>query len=243
MKISILTAVKSEKYLIETIYNVQSQITRNRFNIEHIIIYKTIDKSIIESLSQKFPHLKFINQKKNGIYNALNIGMKSATGKILGILHCNDFYVSKWILLAILLKFEKENFDILHGDIYFFNKDNKIKRVWLGQFISDIDILNGKHPPHTSCFYSQNIYCNYFYDEKYKISSDYKYLINILKNKKLKQQYYKKFIVKMSLGGLSTKKINIIKSNIESYRALKEIGMKAPLKIIIKKIFGKIPQI
>ena len=99
MKISIITLAKNcDQRLLKTIKSVNKQ---KNVNIEHLIIYKNINKNFdFKKLNKK--KIKFINNKKSGIYSSLNLGIKKSSGKIIGMLHSDDIFYSDNILIIIV---------------------------------------------------------------------------------------------------------------------------------------------
>src|SRR5665647_797053 len=101
MKVSIITATyNSERSIQRTIDSIASQ---DYLNIEHIIIDggstdNTIN--IIQSNLNKISH--YISEKDNGIYDALNKGLKIATGDIFGFLNSDDMFTNKHVISRIV---------------------------------------------------------------------------------------------------------------------------------------------
>ena len=92
MKISIITATyNSEKTLKETLDSVLSQTYKD---YEHIIIdglSKDNTMGIVKEYEKKYNgKLKYISEKDSGLYDAMNKGIKMATGDIIGILNSDD---------------------------------------------------------------------------------------------------------------------------------------------------------
>ena len=101
MKITILTVCYNNQETILATLN--SVLNQNYKNIEHIIIDgKSTDKTKI--FLKKYPHKnkKIFYIKKRGVYNALNYGIKKATGDILHILHADDIYNSPDVISNII---------------------------------------------------------------------------------------------------------------------------------------------
>lgn len=94
MKISIITpCYNQEKFIGETIRSI-AQNTEG-LDVEHIIVDgKSTDKTleIIEEMAEKYPHIRFISEPDTGQTNALNKGLKMATGDILAFLNADDVY-------------------------------------------------------------------------------------------------------------------------------------------------------
>lgn len=74
----------------------------------------------------------FISEPDKGIYDAMNKGLKLATGDIVGILNSDDFYVNNSIISRIVSYFEKTRVDLVFGDIVYVNSQNldKITRYY-----------------------------------------------------------------------------------------------------------------
>ncbi len=70
---------------------VGSVIKQNYFPVEHIIVDGGSTDGTLDLLAQ-FPHLKVVSGPDNGMYDALNKGLKLAHGEIIGFLNTDDLY-------------------------------------------------------------------------------------------------------------------------------------------------------
>ena len=106
MKISVITVcLNSEKTIERTI---KSLIGQTHNNIEYIVIdgnSKDSTVNIIKSYSDYIDY--FISEKDEGLYSALNKGIKASTGDIISILHSNDVFYNDDVLKKINNIFEK----------------------------------------------------------------------------------------------------------------------------------------
>lgn len=253
MKISIITLTyNSEKTIHKTLKSIRAQ--KNN-KIENIIIDgcsrdKTLE--IIEKFKIKNTYLS--SKKDYGIYFALNKALKLAKGDIIGILHSDDIFYNNGVIKNIINKFIKTKANIIYGDIQYISKNNKILRKWIANkkkfknkilYSNDYDklIQYGWMPPHTGMFIRKNLIQNkIYYNTKYKISSDYDFIIKIFKNTKSKILYYPIFITKMKIGGISNSSIkNILQKSIEDYSIIKKNKI-GGLKTLFFKNFNKIKQ-
>ena len=103
MKISIITVCfNSENTIFDTLESVQSQ---NYENIEHIIVDgKSTDNTL--NIIKKFKHVsKIISEKDNGIYDAMNKGIKISNGDIIGFLNSDDTFFDEYSLNTIIQPF------------------------------------------------------------------------------------------------------------------------------------------
>lgn len=111
MKISIITATyNSEKTIKDTIESILKQ---TYTNYEHIIVdglSKDNTMQIIKEYEGKYNgKLKYVNEKDSGLYDAMNKGIKMATGDIIGILNSDDIYAHEDVLKEIVEKFKETN--------------------------------------------------------------------------------------------------------------------------------------
>ena len=123
MKISIITvSLNSEGTIRQTIDSVFSQ---DYNDIEYIVIdgSSTDDTcSIVNSYGKKISY--FISEKDDGIYDAMNKGIRAATGDVIGILNSDDFYADKHVISDVVKKFKTEKTDSLYADLIFSSKND-----------------------------------------------------------------------------------------------------------------------
>ena len=252
MQVSLITCTSnSEKTIKKCCQSIHSQ---NYNDIEHIIIDKdSQDKTISIVKQYKFKNIKIYNQKGFGIYNALNEGMKLCNGKIIGILHSDDEFINQEIISEIVSKFFEKNFDILFSNIYYTKKNdtNRIIRKWKNNLKEGIQsnqelnnlINKGWMPPHTSIFFKRDLLNEIGnYDENFKISSDYDFIIRLFRNQKIKFFYLDKFTIKMRSGGMSNKNLkNILLKIKEDFQIMNKFNLN-PIKTILFKNLSKIKQ-
>ncbi|MBS4034207.1 MAG: glycosyltransferase [Ignavibacterium sp.] len=99
MKFSIITAAKNNKHgLKNAIECVRNQSYKH---VEHIIIDGGSTDGSIDSLINyklKINNLEFVSEPDNGIYDAINKGIKMASGDVIGLLHSDDLYADEMVL-------------------------------------------------------------------------------------------------------------------------------------------------
>ena len=252
MQVSLITCTNNSEQTIK--YCCQSIFSQTYHNIEHIILdNNSQDKtvSIINNYGRK--NLKIYQQKGFGIYNALNEGMKVSNGNIIGILHSDDEFIDKDVVSIITQKFLENDLDVLFSNIYYTKKDdvNKIIRKWKSNLNEGIQsnneinkkIDNGWMPPHTTVFFKKDLLEKIgYYDESFRISSDYDFIIRLFKKDNLKIFYLDKFTVKMRSGGISNKSIkNIFVKMSEDIKIMKKFKLNSIKAILIKNL-SKIKQ-
>ena len=248
-KISIITvSLNAAENIKQAIESVASQ--KDIF-IEHIIcdgFSKDGTQEIIERQLTLFNHIKYISENDSGIYNAINKGIRMATGSIIGILNADDFYVNDSILKRILAEFERDpSIDIVYGDLNYVHKlrYSKIFRKWVSKNYYNKFFEDGNDLPHPTMFVRKEVYEKIGkYNTSLKIASDYEWMLRALKVKQIKSIYLPVLMINMRLGGISNNKFsNIILQNIEVLNAWRINGLKPSLFMIFKKIIIKVKQI
>ena len=217
--------------------------------------YKNYEVIFVDSLSQdntkriignsKFSDMKFVYEKDNGIYDALNKGIKYAKGEYIINLHSDNYFASDYVLSDIFNQLMKNNYDCLYSDIEIKNlKKNKVLRYCKSENYNNDLFINGWMPNHPSLVVKTSILRKYNYDNSYKVSSDYKLMLYLLHIKKISSIYLQKKTIVMNSGGISNSSIkNILLANYECYKILKYYNFKYPIIIILKKLLRKVKQL
>jgi len=243
MKISIITVVWNN---VETIKDaIDSVLSQTYENIEYIVIdgaSRDGTVEIVQSYGEKIS--KFISEKDKGLYDAMNKGIKLATGDIVGILNSDDFYIDDNLITRIVKEFEEKQVDSVFADLVFVKPENlnKIVRYYDSSHFSPDKFAYGWMPAHPTFFVKREIYEKYgVFKTDYKIASDYELLTRFLGKNKVSYSYIKEPIVKMRIGGASTSgiKSNYI-LNKEIIRACRENDIYTNWLMVLSKYPKKI---
>jgi len=244
MKISIITCVlNNDKFIQHSLKSFQNQ---NHKNKEHIIIDGGSKDGTVQVINDNKNKDTFLfTSKDNGIYFAINKGIKKSSGSIIGILHSDDFYINKKVISDVVKIFKTSKVDLVYGDLEYIGKEfpfKKIRKWEAGEFNKD-SLKKGWMPPHPTVFLKKNVFNKIgYYNTNFKISSDYDFLIRVFKNNDIKKKYVKKTLVKMRIGGKSNSSIkNIINKSLEDLSIIKKNKIGGFLTLFNKN-FSKINQ-
>jgi glycosyltransferase involved in cell wall biosynthesis len=245
MKVSIITVTyNSEAFLEQTIRSVTEQTYPN---IEYIIIDGASSDntlSIIAKYKNKIQHL--LSEKDNGIYDALNKGIKMATGDVIGILHSDDFFTSNTVIEKVVAKITNEKSDALYADLYYVdkNKTDKITRKWHSGLYSHRAFVNGWMPPHPTFFVKKELYQKFgAFNLSFKTSADYELMLRFIHKHQIKLAYLNEFIIKMRVGGQSNVSVNNrVVANLEDRKAWEVNGLKPRFYTLWLKPLRKVKQ-
>jgi len=200
-KISIITVTKnSENFLEECILSLDKQSYRN---YEHIIIdgYSTDNTiNIIKKYKDKVAY--WVSEKDEGLYDAMNKGIKKCSGDIIGILNSDDIYYSQ------ALRIVNEYFNLNKELDFLFGSVNKYKLLH-GYNPKKIKWSFGFYTSHSVGFFikKKSQLKVGLYNLKYKYSSDYDLFYRMIVHFKLKGIATKKeeILGKFRSGGISTR--------------------------------------
>ncbi|MBD99415.1 MAG: glycosyl transferase [Verrucomicrobia bacterium] len=222
MKVSIITVTYNSSTTIED--TVKSVLVQTHPDIEYIIVDgdstdNTLQK--IEPYSDKLS--KFVSEKDSGMYDALNKGIKLATGDIIGILNSDDFYTDKFVIEEVVKIFLEEHSDAVYADLQYVdsNHTNKIIRNWKSGNYKPGDFLYGWMPPHPTFFVKKDIYRKFGnFSMELKSAADYELMLRFIHKHQIRLSYLKRVIVKMRAGGMSNSSLkNRMRANKEDRKA------------------------
>ena len=238
--VSIITTVLNGKKTIEDTIN--SILSQSFNNIEYIIVDGGSTDGTIEIVDKyKSKISKFISEKDKGIYDGMNKGIKLATGDIVGILNSDDVYASDDVIETVVKEMEGKNADVCWGDLVYVAKDNSNRSIrhWKSSEFQKGKFKKGWVPPHPTFFVRKFVYEKYgYFNLSFPIAADYELMLRFLEKEGIKSCYIPRILVKMRTGGESNKNVkNIIKQNIECYKAWGVNGLKiTPFNIILKPL-------
>lgn len=241
MKVSIITVVYNNAHVIKSA--IDSVLSQTYPDIEYIIIDgKSTDGTldVISSYGSKIA--KCISEPDKGIYDAMNKGLKLATGDIVGILNSDDMYMGEDVIEKVVAIVETHAVESMFADLVYVRPENleKIVRYYDSSYFSPAKFAYGWMPAHPTFFVKREVYEKYgYFKTDYKIAADYELLARFLGKYAISYFYLQLPIVKMRTGGVSTTnlKSNIV-INQEILRACTENGIETNWW----KVLSKYPQ-
>jgi len=245
MKITIITVTYNcEKYLEQCI---QSVLNQSYKNVEYIIVDGGSNEHTINIIKKYENRIsKWISEPDNGMFDALNKGMKMATGDVIGVLHSDDVFASDDVLETITNNFQTKNVDTLYGDLNYVYEDDilKIYRKWESKPFDRNLFKKGWMPAHPAFYFKRTLLEKYGnYKIEFNSASDYEFMARYLFKHNLSTVYLPKLIIRMRKGGLSNNSfLKRIEANRNDYKAMKANGIPFPLFVSILKPLSKLHQ-
>ncbi len=245
MKISIITVVfNGQAFLADCI---KSVIAQDYPAIEYIVI----DGGSTDGSLQIIEHYKhqislFISEKDKGMYDALNKGIKMATGDVIGILNADDMLASPDVISAIANCFSTQNPDGLYGNLNYIHplKTNKIIRKWISKSFTKREIVLGWMPAHPTFYVKRSLFETFGnYSLHYDSAADYELMVRFLYKYSIKAIFLDKLMVNMRTGGISNASLmHRYRALVNDYKALQANNVPMPVLTIFLKKISKVTQ-
>ncbi len=238
LKITIVTVTLNKAEALSCAIN--SVLAQSYDNIEHIIVDGYSSDGTTEIVT-KYPKLKFIQAAPAGVYDALNQGIKTATGDIVGLLHSDDVLSSPDVIERVAQEFENDpDLDFIYGDMRYVKPlSNRTTRIYHASEFQPSELSGGIAPPHPTLYMRRTVAEHIGeYSTDYDIAGDFEMWCRLFKDKSLKYKYLPMIMVNMATGGLSsTLKARLFINNQEKLRALRANGLPARPMSLLRKYF------
>jgi glycosyltransferase involved in cell wall biosynthesis len=243
LKISVITAVFNNRDTIAD--TLDSVLAQSHADVELIVIDGGSTDGTLELLQGYSDGIAvLVSEPDRGLYDALNKGLRLATGEVLGFLHSDDVFADADALALIASGFYSEEIDAVYGDLVYVRRDNpqQVVRHWKAGTFTLSRLRQGWMPPHPAFYARKSVYDRLGgFDTSYRIAADYDCMLRFLKSG-IKAVYVPQVLVKMRLGGASNRSLkNILQKSREDYRALKSNKVGGFLALVWKN-FSKLPQ-
>lgn len=241
--ITIITAVYNGS---STIGDCLKSVNSQTLPAEHIIIDGASTDNTRDIVREINPHALIFSEPDNGIYDAMNKGIRLASGDIIGILNADDFYVDPHVFETVKNAFADSEIEACYSDLVYVDKEKKdrIVRYWKSCPYRDGLFEKGWVPPHPTFFVRREVYERFgLFDLDYKIAADFELMVRFIERHKIRTAYIPQVTVHMRLGGTTNKSIgNILKQNVEIVLALKKNQLSISPFFPAYKLIDKVSQ-
>lgn len=250
MKISIITATyNSGKTVGDTLKSVLAQ---TYHDYELLVVDGASKDNTLEVVKKMEPlfegRMRYISEPDKGIYDAMNKGIRMASGDVIGILNSDDFYTSDDALACIAWTLENEKVDAVYGDIHYVDDEDlkKCVRYYSSKPFRRWMMRLGFMPAHPSFYCRKEVYEKYgaFDAENYRVAADFENLLRLIFVNKIKTHYINKDFVTMRTGGASSSGLESHKRIMRDHlKALKKNGVYSNIFLLGLRYLYKIGEI
>ena len=272
MKISLITACYNSAKTIKTA--MESVLAQKGVDIEYIVVdggSKDGTVDIIKECSTRSAcstrfSFKWISERDKGMYDAINKGIKMATGDVVGILNADDVLADDETLKRIAERFSRvervegdgfdsrvehvERVDCVYADIRFVKEGETVEALRGAKTVRYCSAAKWRPwmfrfaamVPHPSFYVRRECFERLGgYSLDYRICADFELELRYLYLAKLKAAYLPECVVVMRMGGMSTAgwRSNIV-INREDLRALRAHGIWSCMPLIYLQYLFKI---
>ncbi len=245
MKISVITvSYNSEKTIEDTIKCVLSQ---THPDVEYIIVDGASTDGTTHIIERhKSDISKVIIEPDYGIYDAMNKGIRAATGDVIGFLNADDVYVGNKVLEKISQAFEENQTDSVYGDLCYVSEENtnEVIRFWRAGKCTSHSFLNGWMPPHPTFYVKREVLQKFgVFDPTFRFAGDYELVLRLLYKHHISTHYIPFCLVKMRIGGAGNRWLeNRLIANLEDRLAWKKNKLKPRAYTTVLKPLRKVLQ-
>lgn len=212
MKISVIIACLNAQ---DTIENALASVFNQTYkDIELIVVDGASNDGTVEVINKYKEKISyFISEPDNGVYDAMNKGIKLSPGDFLIFLNADDVFYDNQVLEKVAkVLMENSEIEILFGDVEFISENGQSSRIQTYENVKSDFSFAFKNICHQCIFYHKDLFEKFgFYSEQFKIYADWDFNIRcitgLVKNK-AKAVYLPIVISKFKLGGICSNQEN-----------------------------------
>lgn len=245
MKMTIITvAYNSAATIAETLKSVASQTYED---IEHIVVDgASTDKTLDVVRAHGVRLTNVVSEPDSGIYDAMNKGLRLATGDLVGFLNADDMFAHRDVVASIAqAALQNPSADAIYGDLVYVRQDqtDQVLRQWRSGEFTRARLGFGWMPPHPTFYLrSSRLASVGLFNDTLRISADYDFMLRCLSAQDAQAVYIPDILVRMRAGGASNRSLKaMVRKSREDLRALRENNVGGWLTLMCKNL-RKLPQ-
>lgn len=175
LKITVITVCYNAVGFIED--TILSVVNQTYDNIEYIIIDGGSTDGTVDLIRKYDDKIDcWVSEPDKGIYDAMNKGIKIATGDFINFMNAGDTFFSNAVISCLVPQIERDS-TIVYGDtMYVYSQGEKFIKP-----LSSDNMLKRMFFNHQSSFSKSQTLKSMLFDTSYKLSADYKYHYDVFK--------------------------------------------------------------
>jgi len=205
-KISIITVCFNSAVTIRD--TIESVLSQNYPNIEYIIVDGVSKDETMDIVREYEGQIDtVISSPDKGIYDAMNKGIRLATGDVVGLLNSDDFYTDESVITQLVGRMESTGADTVFADLVIVNAKNtdRVIRYYDSSAFYPGRLRYGWMPAHPTFFVKRELYDKHgVFSLDYRIAADFDMVARLLYVGSASYSYLPCVVVKMRAGGAST---------------------------------------
>jgi len=240
--ISIIMAVYNRADVVEQA--IFSAVNQTYKNIEFIIVDGGSTDGTIDIIKKYEDKIScWVSEPDNGIYDALNKGIKIATGDYIEVLGSDDCFIDENSIARVVAELT-EDIDILSATVIHVDEKTHLQMLWHNYSARNQDTYNYRMIPHQGMFVKRELAMKYPFELDLRVVADYKFFLTCYFDDSIHIKYVDFPVVFYSLDGVSSdtsKELQLIqeKNQVRTYFGLPLLPPPPPPKNIYLKRFLK----
>jgi glycosyltransferase involved in cell wall biosynthesis len=244
-QVSIITVAYNSSATIED--SILSVLNQDYGNIEHIIIDGKSNDGTTAIIQQHLNKIAiYLSEPDNGIYDAMNKGIKLSSGDIIATLNADDVYADQTIVSQMVEFIQNNGLDAAYGDLVYIDHNNSghVTRFWKAGEYKKGAFCHGWVIPHPTFFCRKQVFEKYgYFNSSFQIAADFELMLRFIEKHQIKVGYLPKVIVNMRTGGRANILQGIIRGNWEIIKSFRLNGLRLSPWLFILKPITKISQL
>ena len=257
MKVSVITVCFNAAKTLPTA--IESALRQRDVDLEYIVVDGGSRDGTVELLKSYEPkfngRMRWVSERDEGMYDAINKGIRMATGDIVGILNSDDVFATDTTLSEIAAAFD-DGVESVYADIRFVRSEmgqggacdlDKLRAMPTMRYYSASRWRPWMHnwgfmPPHPSVYIRRETFARLSgYRLGYRISADFELMTRYLCKARIQYRYLPECVVTMRIGGMSTNGWrSTLLLNRENVRANRENGYFCCMPMMLPKYAFKV---
>lgn len=220
INISIITVCLNSENVIQK--NIQSVKDQNFDSFEHIFIDGCSEDRTCEIINRYAKNYKLIIEKDEGIFDAMNKGIKESSGNVICFLNSDDYFINNEILNTAAKELGKNQIDnlILGFNISLYNEKNNSKFLFKSKISSKQHPLYYNQLPHPGMFIKTKNTNDLLFNKKYKIGADLHQQMKLFFKLNYEQIFLNQTSTVMLVGGASSGSLSKYINNFKESRQI-----------------------
>lgn len=244
MRITVITvSYNSASTIADTLRCVACQ---SHPDIEHIVIDGASSDGTLDLIRREGRHVaQLVSESDRGIYDAMNKGLRLASGEWVGFLNADDVFANRSVVADIARVASEAGADAIYGDLVYVGQQppHRIVRLWRSGAFRRGSLRLGWMPPHPTLYVRRSLIQTLGpFDDRLRIAADYEFMLRYLSRPEIKVAYLPQVLVHMRMGGASNRSLGaVVRKSREDLWALRANGVGGVMTLCCKNL-RKLPQ-
>lgn len=187
-----------------------------------------------------------VSEPDGGIYDAMNKGLRLAAGDVVGFLNADDLYADSEVIADVGACFSDPGVDAVYGDLVYVSRTDpqRVVRYWRSGDYRPGLFRRGWMPAHPTFFVRRAVYERHGgFDVSFRLQADFELTMRLLEVHRIGWRYLPRVLIRMRAGGATNSSIgNVIRGNLEAYRACRRHAPGLSPLFILRKVVSRLPQ-